>query len=257
MGAHPAIAAVISSAADVQPLREHYRQEMNCQIVHDSIHRRRGWTTSYRLAVDGETAGFGSMAIAGPWTDKPTIFEFYVVPTYRSRAFDLFEALLTASGARFMEIQSSDALLSVMLHAYARDIVSEAIVFHDRLTTTLPSMGAELHRTMPGHVIRHCMDVRDGGPEWRLQLNGQTVATGGILFHYNRPYGDIYMDVVEDHRRCGFGSYLVQELKRTAYELGAIPGARCNPGNIASRKTLQKAGFVPCAHILDGAIVAR
>jgi RimJ/RimL family protein N-acetyltransferase len=46
-------------------------------------------------------------------------------------------------------------------------------------------------------------------------------------------------------------------LKRLAYELGAIPGARCNPGNIASRQTLQKAGFVPCAHILDGTIVAR
>jgi hypothetical protein len=46
-------------------------------------------------------------------------------------------------------------------------------------------------------------------------------------------------------------------VEANAYELGAIPGARCNPGNIASRKTLQKAGFVPCAHILDGTIVAR
>jgi GNAT superfamily N-acetyltransferase len=251
------ITALVSSAADVQPLREQYRAEMNCQVVHDSIHRRQGWTTTYRLEVDGEAAGFGSMAIAGPWTDKPTLFEFYVAPEYRSRAFDLFEALLGTSGARFMEIQSSDALLSVMLHTYARDIVSEAIVFDDGLTTTLPSMGAELHRTMPEHVIRHCMQVCDGGPEWRLTLDGATVATGGILFHYNRPYGDIYMDVIETHRGRGFGSYLVQELKRIAYELGAIPAARCNPGNIASRKTLQKAGFVPCAHILDGTIVAR
>jgi GNAT superfamily N-acetyltransferase len=257
MGAHPAITASVSSAADVQWLREQYRAEMNCQVVHDSIHRRHGWTTTYRLEVDREAAGFGSMAIGGPWTDKPTLFEFYVAPDYRSRAFDLFEALLGTTGARFMEIQSSDALLSVMLHVYARDIVSEAIVFHDRLTTTLPSMGAELHHTMPEHVIRHCMQVCDGGPEWRLTLDGATVATGGILFHYNRPYGDIYMDVVDTHRGRGFGSYLVQELKRIAYELGAIPAARCNPGNVASRNTLQRAGFVPCAHILDGTIVAR
>jgi len=250
------ITAVISAAADVQPLREQYRHEMNCQIVHDSIHRRHGWTTTYRLTVDGETAGFGSMAIAGPWTDKPTIFELYVVPTYRSRVFELFEALLTASGARFMEVQSSDALLTVMLHAYARDIRSDAIVFHDQLTTALPSMDATLHCAMPEENIRHCIEARQGGPEWRLELNGRTVATGGILFHYNRPYGDVYMDVVEDHRRRGFGSYLVQELKRIAYELGAIPAARCNPGNIASRQTLQKAGLVPFAHILDGTIGA-
>ena len=60
------ITALVGSAADVQPLREQYRAEMNCQVVHDSIHRRQGWTTTYRLCVDGEAAGFGSMAIAGP-----------------------------------------------------------------------------------------------------------------------------------------------------------------------------------------------
>jgi hypothetical protein len=44
-----------------------------------------------------------------------------------------------------------------------------------------------------------------GGTEWRLQMGEETVATGGILFHYNEPYGDIYMDVVERFRRRGLG----------------------------------------------------
>ena len=254
MIAHPIIAATQAAADEVLLLREQYCQEMNCQIVHDSIHRRRGWTKTYRLSVDSSTAGFGGMAIGGPWTDKPTIFELYVVPEHRGRAFDLFEALLAASQARFLEIQSNDLLLSVMLHTYARDIRSEAIVFQDRLTTALPSMGATMRCLMPEGHVRHCIATRDGGPEWQLELDGETVATGGILFHYNRPYGDIYMDVVEAHRRRGFGSYIVQELKRAAYELGCIPGARCNPGNIASRKTLQKAGLVPYAHILTGTL---
>jgi RimJ/RimL family protein N-acetyltransferase len=249
-----AITAVVSSADVVYPLREQYRQEMNCQIVHDSIHRRRGWTTTYLLAVSGATAGFGSIAIAGPWTHKPTIFELYILPEHRSRAFDLFEALLGASGARFMEVQSSDALLSAMLHTYARDIRSEAIVFQDRLPTALPSRGTVMQCSMPDGQIRHCIEARDGGPEWRLELDGETVATGGILFHYNRPYGDIYMDVAEPYRRRGFGSYLVQELKRAAYALDCIPAARCSPTNVASRKTLQKAGLIPYAHILDGTI---
>ena len=235
-------------------MREQYRREMNCQIVHDSIHRRAGWTMTYLLAVGEVAAGFGSIAIAGPWTDKPTIFEFYVLPEHRSRAFDLFEALLTASGARFMEIQSSDLVLSVMLHTYARDVTAEKIVFHDRLTTALPSMGAVLRCMTPEAETRRCIDERQGGPEWALELDGATAATGGILFHYNRPYGDIYMDVAEPYRGRGLGSYLVQELKRLAYELGSIPAARCDLANIASRKTLQKAGFVPCANILNGTI---
>ena len=63
--------------------------------------------------------------MAGSWKDKPSIFEFYVLPQHRTHGFELFEALLTASNARFMEIQSNDVLLTVMLHTYARDIWSE------------------------------------------------------------------------------------------------------------------------------------
>lgn len=254
MSAHSTVTATTASADDVMALRERYREEMNCQVVHDSIHRRRGWTETYALQVDGVTAGFGSKVIGGPWTDNPTLFEFYILPEYRSRAFDLFEAWVAASGARFLKIQSNNLLQSVMLHTYARDIQSDAIVFQDRVTTALPSMGATMHCVMPESQIRQCMEARDGGPEWRLELNGETVATGGILFHYNRPYGDIYMDVPESYRRRGFGAYIVQELKRVAYQLGAIPGARTNTGNIASRKTLQKAGLVPYANILTGTI---
>ena len=33
------------------------------------------------------------------------------------------------------------------------------------------------------------------------------------------------MDIVEPYRHRGFGSYLVQELKRAAYELGCVPAA--------------------------------
>ncbi len=246
--------ATLSTAAAVLPLRVRYRREMNDQIVHDSIHRRDGWTRTYTCAVEGAVAAFGSVAIGGPWTDKPTIFEFYVLPDHRARAFDLFEALLSASGARFMEIQSSDLLLTVMLHTYARDIWSEKIVFHDGLTTALPANGAVVERVTSDEETRAAIAQRQGGAEYRLRLGEDTVATGGLLFHYNLPYTDLYMEVVEARRGRGFGSYLVQELKQAAYELGAVPCARCSPSNVPSRKTLQKAGLVPFAHILNGSL---
>jgi GNAT superfamily N-acetyltransferase len=62
------------------------------------------------------------------------------------------------------------------------------------------------------------------------------------------------MEVSETFRRHGLGSFLVQELKRVCYEGGRVPAARCNPRNVASRRTLQKAGFVPCGHILVGSV---
>jgi GNAT superfamily N-acetyltransferase len=62
------------------------------------------------------------------------------------------------------------------------------------------------------------------------------------------------MEVTEPFRQRGLGSWLVQELKQQAHELGAVPCARCNPANTPSRRTLLKAGFVPFAHILDGVL---
>src|SRR5690348_10105154 len=102
------VSASLASNQDILPLRVRYRAEANGQIVHDSIHSRAGWTKSYLLKVDGRAAGFGSVAIAGPWKEKPTIFEFYLLTEARGRAFDLFEAFVAASAARFFEVQTSD-----------------------------------------------------------------------------------------------------------------------------------------------------
>ena len=246
--------AALTVAPVVLALRTRYRQEMNCQLVKDSIHTRTGWARTYALGLDDALAGFGTVAIAGPWQDKPTILEFYVLPEHRRRAFDLFEAFLAASGARLMEIQSNDLLLAVMLHTYARDVWSEAIVFRDGCTTALAANGAVLRPQTSDDEVRASIVERAGGPEFILQVDGQPAGRGGILFHYNAPYGDIYMDIDESFRRRGLGSYLVQELKRQAYDIGSIPAARCNRDNQPSRKTLQKAGFIPYAHILNGAI---
>lgn len=251
-----AITATPAAEADVLPLRVRQRDELRCQIVHDSLHRRRGWTQSYLLGSGANTAGFGSIAVAGPWADKPTVFEFYLRPEYRVRAFDLFESFLAASAARFFEVQSNDTLLFVMLHTYGRDIATEKIVFRDERETALAANGATLRRVTSEEESRRNFVERRGESDWLLEREGQTVARGGIAFHYNAPYGDIYLETVDSYRRNGYGSFLVQELKRICYELGGIPAARCNPANGPSRKTLQKAGMVPFAHILNGRLAA-
>ncbi len=194
------------------------------------------------------------MAIAGPWTGRPTVFEFYIQPGHRPQAFALFEAYLAASGVRHFEVQTNDELLTNLLHVYGREVTSDKIVFEDKLTTAFPNKGASLERKSTEISDRACIVQRQGGSEWRLDIEGMVVATGGINFHYNQPYGDIYMEVAEGFRRQGWGAYLVQELKRVTYELGQVPCARCNPTNVASCQTLQRAGFVPSGQILVGLV---
>lgn len=232
--------------------RNMYRAEMACQIIHDSLHYRRGWTQEYELAIADTSVGYGSIAIGGPWKAEHTAFEFYVVPAARQRVFDLFRALLAASGAPTITVQSNDTLATATLHAFTRHTTSESILFHDKVTTSL--LAPDTMFRVPN--ASEAPDLNEDQLPWHgvLDVDGQVAASGGILFHYNRPFGDIYMEVAAPFRRRGLGSFLVQELKRVCYEGGHVPGARTSPDNVASQRTLQRAGFVPCGHILKGSV---
>ena len=244
-----------ASYDEIAALREDFRREMGNLIVHDSIHVRPGWSDEYVVQDRDRTIGYGSIAVSGPWRGKPTVYEFYLESEFRTRAFEIFDQLLAVSAAVAFEVQTSDALSTIMALTHARDIGSERIVFRDGETTAHNANGATLRCITPPEEIRAAIAERQGGGEWVVEVGGTIVARGGMLFHYNLPYADLYMDVDEAFRRRGIGTYLVQELKRICYELGAVPGARCSTTNEPSRRTLQRAGFVPFAHILFGSLL--
>lgn len=233
---------------DITPLRSLYRHEMNHQIVHDSFPRR-GFSDPYLIRMDGRFAGYG---LVSNKYDPDTVDEFYLAPGCRAAALPLFRELLEASQATRIRAQTNDPLMLLMIYDCATNITSDTILFEDASTTHLACPAGTLRKVTEADKSR--LFEHKGEPEgdWMIESEGVAVATGGALFHYNPPYGDLYMEVHEPYRRRGFGSYLVQELKRICYEMGKVPAARCNASNAASRKTMEKAGLLPCARILHG-----
>jgi GNAT superfamily N-acetyltransferase len=237
---------------DILPLRERYRKEMSCQIVHDSWHER-GFTKSYLISVDGEVVGYGSVGGAG---DEPrdVVKEFWLEPTGRVMPNALFSELVRASGARRIAAQTNDRVLTQMLLDSVETIERDHVLFEDGVTT---------HHVLPGAAFRPIEEeerdrvfpheVEPVG-DWVIELDGEVVATGGLMFHYNAPFSDVYMEVAAPSRRRGIGAYLVQELKRVSHDIGKTPAARTSTDNVASRRALQRAGMIPCAWILTGAI---
>ena len=246
------IAVRVSELGDIAPLRENYREEMNCQIIHDSIHRRPNWTREYVLEQADMAVGYGSVAVDGPWRDSPALYEFYVEREHRARIFDLFTSLLPVCGARIIETQSNAPMLTVMLHTFARNIRAESILFEDSFETTHAPAGAAFRAASPDDVGALRRQHLDDGARWVVTMNGEVAGAGGVLYHYNRPYGDVYLEIAQPFRRNGLGAYMVQQLKAECRANGSVPAARCNVENLPSRKTLQKSGFVPCGNIVVG-----
>jgi GNAT superfamily N-acetyltransferase len=248
-----AITVRASELREIVPLREKYRKEMDCQIIHDSIHARAGWTREFVLRMDdGGVIGYGSVAVGGPWYDNPALYEFFVEREHRMRAFEAFTSLLQSCGAKTIETQSNERLLFVMLHVFARNLRTEAILFEDGFQTSFRPQGAGFRAVTAsdGAVLRRLELDENAG--WVVTVKDEIAGAGGVLYHYNRPYGDVYMKVAQPFRRVGLGAYLVQELKAVCRTGASVPSARCNVDNQPSRKTLQKAGFVPCGVLISG-----
>lgn len=244
----PSFRVLRTELARILPLRALYLQEMNCQVRYHACHER-GWTDSYVLLLDGQTVGYG--AIKGlELADRDTVFEIYVLPPFRRYTRALFDALLTATGARNIECQSNDRLLSPLLHEFADAIRADVVLFEAGAPTGHGLADAIVRaRREDDAVFGH--EVEPVG-DYVLERRGEIVATGGFLLHYNPPFADVYMEVAPAHRRQGVATFLVQEVITQCYLAGRVPAARCNVANLGSRATLAKAGLRPCGFMLRG-----
>jgi GNAT superfamily N-acetyltransferase len=235
----------------IQPLRNLFLQEKNFQVRYDSCHWR-GWADEYVFTDDDAQIGYGSVMGKDDLKLRDAIFEFYLVPAYRNRVAAIFAELIKVSGVIYIECQSNDFLLSGMLYEFAKNISSDVVLF---------KAGAESRHTVDDVVFRKKVDTdrlfdHQSEPEgdYVLEKNGEIVASGGFLLHYNKPFADLYMEVQAQHRRKGYGSFLIQEVKKACYLAGRVPAARCNISNPASKATLLKGGMEIAGYMLAGEV---
>ena len=234
----------------IQFLRAQFLQETNFQIRYNACHER-GWTDSYLLTMDDLTVGYGSVK-GQELEGRDTVFEYYVVPPFRRKASELFRQLLMVSEAGIIECQSNDLLLSSMLYEFCPSVSADVVLFEDHAVTRLSVPGAIVRRRRPAdEIFGHTAEPVG---DYVVDFKGELVASGGFLLHYNPPFADLYMEVREDCRRRGIGSFLLQEVKRECYLAGRVPAARCSLRNIASRAALTRAGLRPCGFMLTGRV---
>ncbi len=117
-------------------LRNLFLQENNFQIRYNACHER-GWTDSYMLVYNDLKIGYGSIKGNEKLSDRDTVFEFYIIPSFRNLSSPAFSELLHSSLATFIECQSNDQLLTSLLYEYGQNINSGVILFEDNIKPNL------------------------------------------------------------------------------------------------------------------------
>lgn len=236
---------------EILPFRTQFLQENSFQIRYDACHIR-GWSDSYLLTINGKKVGYGSIKGKEELKDRDAIFEFYVLPFYRKMASLLFSTLLKSSKAKYIECQSNDLLLTSMQYEFAKDINADVVLFEDCVTTRHKKYEVIFRLRKAGDNV-FGKKASDAGA-YILEKGGEIIADGGFLLHYNIPFADLYMEVKKEYQNQGYGSFILQELKRECYLANRIPAARCNMTNKASKATLIKAGMRVCGFMLTGKV---
>jgi len=240
--------AIQTNLQEILPLRALFLQENNFQIRYNAQHER-GWSDSYLIMQNEEKIGYGSVANID---DKKSIFEFYIIPSFRNLAPLAFLELVHASKASFIVCQSNDLLLLSLLFQFGKDINADTVLLEEDFTSSIYIDNVIFRKRNDNDTIFEHRAEPVG--TYVLEFNNEVVATGGFLLHYNMPFADLYMEVREDFRRKGFGSFLIQEIKKRCYLAGRVPAARTGLDNIASKATLIKAGFRVAGFMLLGQV---
>lgn len=229
----------------IQALRALFLQELNAQMRYDAAHTRRG-TAQYLIRQDGREIGYG--ALKDTRERGGTVFEFYVVPPFRENAAEVLRSFVTTCGAEALECQSNDLFYTTLVRLCSEDATCDTILF---------AAGPSNHLTLPQALFR-ARDKKDRIFEHHtepigdfvVEVAGDVLATGGFLLHYNPPFADLFMEVREDARRRGYGSFLIQGLIAECYLAGRVPAARTGVDNVASQRTLARGGLRECARML-------
>ena len=98
----------------------------------------------------------------------------------------------------------------------------------------------------------HARELIENGQVFLLTDNDEILGIGECrISETQKPFADIGMITSNRHRRQGIGVFSLAQLKNYCYSQEAKPICSCAFDNIASKKTIEKAGFITSHRILD------
>lgn len=254
------------------PLRQQYLEELHDFALNEGRLSNKN-CRFYLVNCEGRSVGYAAYIGEGTGLEN-TILEFYLSPECRLMSGAVFESLVKESGVEHLMVRSNDRFLLSLFHEFCSNPIVTSLHFQLLVPTKFcfrnlsfrPARMDDveiLHAlfTDPGSRPFHWTDeeatreyIKDD-TFWVLEEDSRLLGVG-VMYKtiYQPQYVDIGMLVASEHRRKGYGAYIVQEITRVCEDRSLIPAAGCNADNVPSRKTLERAGYYPYDRYLLGEI---
>lgn len=215
-----------------------------------------------KMRFAGKDAGYALLDVTAEV--GISLLEFYLVPSRRRHARIILDEFVRSFRCGYWIVNSHDSFALPLLlecgFTYEIDCCLFSIDRPKREDVTDPD-GIMLDAAAPEDLdCTFKLVMQDGfytgngrkalaaritnGEIYLLRSEGELLGAGFICPLARTPqYADIAMIIDGRYRGRGYAYRLVSRLVRISFDKGLIPTALTSPGNIASRKTLEKCGF--------------
>ncbi len=208
----------------------------------------------YLILQDEDTAGYCAVF------KKSTLTEFYITDEYVPQNEVIFNAVKSEFRIKKALCKSFNHLLLGCCLKNFKTIEILGYHFRDYIEKEHDFSGFDIsHRPGIPDDFQTIAKINEEVFEEENEIR-EYLETGRVFMYYHgaifigfgifsvvvpgRPEHDIGMLVHPDHRRTGYGVYIIHHLRHYCMSKGWKPTCGCAVDNIASIKTLEKAGYI-------------
>lgn len=208
----------------------------------------------YEIHIDGKSAGYFFLS------PNNILVEYYVRPGWVNMMEEIFGLILKEFRIKKALCKTFDTDLLFCCHAFQKKSSTAGYLFRDYNANPIVSTPPEItvrraDMADEAQIIAVNEEVFDHPEEvgqyirsqqiFLFEKEGSLVGFGiySPVFHGRKDY-DIGMLVTPAYRNQGYGVEIIRYLVNFCRQNGWNPNAGCAAENIASRKCLEKAGFI-------------
>lgn len=208
------------------------------------------------LVSSGRTWRYGQVAYAV--ANHGRLVEFFVAASHAEQIGALFDAAMTASGARSVLCKSFDTQLLLAALSRPAEVTPTGLLFRRVVDASFASQEALTFRSGSIDDVAAIARLDDGffdgvseiqsyvkaGGLFLLSVHGELAGCGiATPVITGRVDIDVGMWVAPSHRGKGYGSHIAAYLKHHYLCQGLRPICGCSTANIVSYRALNAAGF--------------
>lgn len=219
----------------------------------------------YGIYIADEVIGYGAVS-------KDRLLSFYLIDHYRRQANEIFNHFIQVMHIKTAYSCTYDLdYFNLCLDVFNKYDIEGILYAHDvKLTIACPEANIEERLALLSDLhdaISYTAANMEGPSEWLEEYyrtlidakglylyvhEGRIVASGEMRYWPEiENAANIGMTVAVDYRKRGMGTYVLRRMADFALDKGLQPVCGTDLSNIASQKTISKAGFRPIHRIVD------